>query len=111
MNVCMVAYSIYEFDNRVMRYAETLAARGDHVDVVALRQKDDPPRGSVNGVDLFRIQERPLPERGRCTYIFRVLLFLFRAMVFLTKRQIRNRYDLIHEIGRASCRERVFRSV
>ena len=34
--VCVLAYTFYESDSRVMRYAEALAARGDHVDVVAL---------------------------------------------------------------------------
>ena len=37
--VCMVAYSFYESDNRVMRYAEALAARGDHVDVLSLQRQ------------------------------------------------------------------------
>ena len=35
--ICMVAYTAYESDNRVRRYAETLAKRGDHVDVIAIR--------------------------------------------------------------------------
>ena len=33
----------YEFDNRVRRYAETLAKRGDQVDVVALSTNPFPP--------------------------------------------------------------------
>src|SRR5262249_10588832 len=36
LNIAMVAYSFYDRDNRVMRYAEALAARGDHVDVISL---------------------------------------------------------------------------
>ena len=34
--ICMIAYTAYESDNRVRRYAETLAKRGDHVDIIAL---------------------------------------------------------------------------
>src|SRR4030095_3292195 len=34
--VCMLSASIYERDNRVLRYAESLAGRGDQVDVIAL---------------------------------------------------------------------------
>ena len=34
--ICMIAYSHYIYDNRVRRYAETLARRGDIVDVIAL---------------------------------------------------------------------------
>jgi hypothetical protein len=39
LRVCMIAYSFYETDNRVMRYAETLPRRGDHVDVLALQRE------------------------------------------------------------------------
>ena len=38
MNVCMVAYTFYEADNRVRRYGESLARRGDKVDAIALRR-------------------------------------------------------------------------
>ena len=34
----MLAYTFYEKDNRVRRYAEALAARGDNVEVFALRK-------------------------------------------------------------------------
>ena len=37
MRACMVAYTFYESDGRVRRYAETLA-KGDQVDVIALRR-------------------------------------------------------------------------
>src|SRR5438270_2455690 len=36
--VCMVTHSFYASDNRVTRYAQALVARGDHVDVLALRR-------------------------------------------------------------------------
>ena len=39
--ICMLAYSHYETDARVKRYAEALAERGDHVDVVALKRSPD----------------------------------------------------------------------
>src|ERR1700690_4616544 len=34
--ICMLTHSSYEADNRVRRYAETLARRGDEVEVIAL---------------------------------------------------------------------------
>lgn len=37
MKVCMIAYTAYEIDTRVVRYAETLVKQGGHVDVIALR--------------------------------------------------------------------------
>lgn len=96
MNVGMVSYSIYDFDNRVMRYAETLAARGDSVDVIALRRKGDARAEVVKGVNVFRIQERALPESGQLKYILRVLLFFLRAMLLLSRKQLSRRYQLVH---------------
>src|SRR3984893_10803709 len=40
--ICMLAYTLYESDNRVRRYAEALARRGDQVDVIALRGGQTP---------------------------------------------------------------------
>lgn len=95
MNVGVVSYSIYDFDNRVMRYAETLAARGDSVDVIALRRKGDSRTEVVKGVNVFRIQER-FPESGQLRYILRVLLFFLRATLLLSRRQLSRRYQLVH---------------
>jgi glycosyltransferase involved in cell wall biosynthesis len=96
MNVGVVSYSVYDFDNRVMRYAETLAARGDSVDVIALRRKGDSRAEIVKGVNVFRIQERLLPESGQLRYILRVLLFFLRATLLLSRKQLTRRYQLVH---------------
>ena len=39
MKICHVVYAFYETDTRVRMYAEALAERGDHVDVIALRKQ------------------------------------------------------------------------
>jgi glycosyltransferase involved in cell wall biosynthesis len=96
MKVCMVAYSFYEGDNRVRRYAETLARRGDRVDVVSLRQNGQPPRGIINGVHVFRIQRRVVNEKSKFSYLGRLLLFFMRSMTFLSVQQMKERYDLVH---------------
>ena len=95
--VCMLVYSNYEADGRVRRYAETLAGRGDHVDVIALDdgagQLGD---ASISGVTVHRIQRRERNERSKWTYALRLLRFLLASAVFLTRRQREVRYDLIH---------------
>jgi glycosyltransferase involved in cell wall biosynthesis len=96
MRVCMVAYSFYEGDNRVRRYAETLARRGDRVDVVSLRQHGQPPRGIINGVNVFRIQRRVVNEKTKFSYLGRLLLFFMRSMAFLSVQHMKERYDLVH---------------
>ena len=54
MKCCMLAYTHYERDNRVRRYAETLARRGDQVDVISLKrpgQADfDPVKTLINNI-------------------------------------------------------------
>jgi len=96
MNVCMLAYTHYEEDNRVMRYAEALAARGDRVDVIALRHPNEPTQANVHGVNVLKIQTRILNEKRKSSYLFRILSFLFRSAWFLAKRHREVRYDLVH---------------
>ena len=96
MNICMLAYTFYESDGRVMRYAETLAARGDRVDVIALRRFDGEQDSTVNGVNVFRIQTRILDEPNKSAYLFRLLAFLVKSSWMLWRRHRRIRYDLIH---------------
>ena len=45
LRICHVAYTFYENDNRVIRYAEARAERGDDVDVIALRRPGQARRG------------------------------------------------------------------
>jgi len=96
MKVCMVGYTFYENDGRVLRYAETLAKRGDYVDVVALRRKGQSKIGSLNGVNIYRIQEREINEKNKFSYFWRISKFLINSGIFLTRKSIRNKYDLIH---------------
>jgi len=95
--ICMVTHNIYETDNRVRRYAEALAKRGDRVDVIALTS-GDVPLGSetVAGVTVHRIQSRKRDERGKWTYAWRLLRFLVVSAKTLTRRHREIKYDLIH---------------
>ncbi len=92
----MVAYTFYEADNRVIRYAEALAKRGDHVDVIALKQEGQNSKSIINGVHVFRIQKRLINERRKSSYLFRILLFFLKSMAILMVKQLRSRYDLVH---------------
>ena len=96
MKVCMLAYTFYESDPRVRRYAEALAKRGDHVDIIALKRKDEASEEVLQGVRVFRIQKRVVNERAQISYLFRLLLFFFRSMAFQAKLDLEFRYDLIH---------------
>jgi glycosyltransferase involved in cell wall biosynthesis len=96
LRVCMITYSFYETDNRVMRYAETLAQRGDHVDVLALRRDGMPREETLNNVNVLRLQGRELNEKGRFSYLARIVQFLFRSMYEVSARHLHQKYDFVH---------------
>ena len=97
MNICMLAYSFYENDNRMRRYAEALSSRGDTVDIVALNHKGNSSFDVINGVNVYRIQNRTVDEKGPLSYFFKLFLFLINSTFFITKLHLfKNKYDLIH---------------
>ena len=96
MRVCMVAYSFYETDSRVMRYAESLAQRGDEVEVLALGKPGVAQTDVVCGVRVHRLQGRPFYEKSPFAYVWRILIFLLRAFYRLSVTDVRKKYDLVH---------------
>ena len=96
LRVCMPVYSFYEMDNRVIRYAETLAARGDRVDVVSLRNGSQPRRSVINGVHVHRIQSRKVNEKGKAQYLYRLLKFFMLSSLWVSWKSLRGRFDVVH---------------
>jgi glycosyltransferase involved in cell wall biosynthesis len=96
LRICHLAYTFYENDNRVIRYAEALAERRDDVDVIALRREKQSWRGRINGVEVYRIQRRTVNERGRLSYLFKLLWFTIQSAFLLATLQLRRRYDVVH---------------
>ena len=94
----MITHSFYESDNRVIRYAETLAQRGDTVDVLALRRNAEMPREEViGGVNVFRIQDRFTKNvQSSSGYLWPLLRFLFVSSWRATRRHSHRRYDVVH---------------
>lgn len=96
MRTCMLAYTYYESDNRVMRYAETLAKRGHHVDVLALGKAGPKTWNVLQGVHVHHLQNRIMNEKDKFTYLWRVIRFFFKATYFITRQHLEKPYDLIH---------------
>ena len=97
--VCMITFSSYETDNRVMRYAESLAERGDTVDILALKRAPSlPDTETIRGVSLHRIQNRfSKGQEQRGAYLFPILWFWLKSSAWLTFQHLfRRRYDFIH---------------
>jgi glycosyltransferase involved in cell wall biosynthesis/peptidoglycan/xylan/chitin deacetylase (PgdA/CDA1 family) len=96
IRVCMLAYSFYAFDARVRRYAEALASRGDHVDVLSLGAHGDKQHEVLNGVNVHRIQKRAKDEKNKFEYLYRMVSFLLNSGFHLAKKHHKSPYDLIH---------------
>jgi glycosyltransferase involved in cell wall biosynthesis len=94
--VGVILFSNYLTDARPRRSAEILAQHGAEVDVLSLRASDSEPRREVvSGVAIHRV---PLKRRrgGKFSYLFQYFSFACAAMLFLSLRTFRRRYDLIH---------------
>lgn len=96
MKICLVAHRFYERNLHMVQFAQALSDRGDTIEVVAVGRPDFPKYERINGVDVFRIQSRTIDERGPIDHLRRTFLFLLKAMIFLGRRHVRERYDVIH---------------
>lgn len=96
LRACMLAYTFYETDGRVMRYAEALAQDGAEVDAIVLRREGQAAEEMVNGVRVLRIQKREKNERGKLSYLQRILRFFFRSAFEIARQHLRRPYDLVH---------------
>ena len=96
MKVCMLAYTFYESDNRVRRYAETLVKRGDEVDVIALRRRGQSAYNKLSGVRIYRIQEREINEKGRLSYLYRLIKFFIKSTIYVGYKHLKIAYDVVH---------------
>ena len=98
MRVAMIAYAFYEGNSRIQQYATALAKRGDTVDLICLGKSEYRAVDSERGVNIHGIQNRNLHEEGpgRLGYAWRVLLFLLRSAITLTRMHAENPFDVIH---------------
>ena len=96
MRACMLAYTFYETDNRVRRYAEALVKRGDEVDAICLARDGQPAFEVMHGVNVFRIQKRVIDEKGPVSYLIKLLMFFFRSAWLVTSKHLSRPYKIIH---------------
>jgi glycosyltransferase involved in cell wall biosynthesis len=95
--VCMVSHSVYRSDMRVMRYAEALAQRGDHVDVLGVQGSRDEKVERVGNVNVYNLQLRPAKkERSKISFLVPLLRFLCSASAWIAREHARRPYDLLH---------------
>jgi glycosyltransferase involved in cell wall biosynthesis len=93
----MVTYSHYETDNRVRRYAETLALRGDEVDVFSVSSENDHARRFVlDGVRVTRLSRKRKFGENTPVYIAHLVRFFFGAFGAISARALARPYDVLH---------------
>ena len=95
--ICMVTHSFYESDNRIIRYAEALASRGDTVHVIALRGHSGLPVDELtNGVHLHRIQDRfGKHETSSWSFLWPLIRFTLVSSAWLVRRS-RPGFEVVH---------------
>jgi len=96
LRICHLAYSFYDNDNRVRRYAEALAEKGNDVEVLSLRRQGQAKTANAGGVRVFRIQRRAVTERRQVTYLLKLVWFFLQSVVMLGVRHLRHPYDVVH---------------
>jgi glycosyltransferase involved in cell wall biosynthesis len=93
----MVVYSGYEIDRRVRNYAEALAENKANVDVISLSwEHGREEQGVLEGVHIYRVQEKMSTQKKPLAYLFNTLLFFIKGSMLLLSRHIKRRYDVIH---------------
>lgn len=96
MTACIIAYTFYELDFRVRRYAEALAGEGYTVDVIALRRDGEEKKGVFNGVNVYRIQRRGYKEKNVVDFMLNQMKFFFKGGALLSAKHISRRYRIVH---------------
>ena len=96
MHIGMIAYTNYEYDPRVRREAEALAARGDTVDFLCLKEEDDPPSKILAGVRLLHLKIRRYRGDNGLRYLLSYLRFFVHATLRIGLEHARNRYAIVH---------------
>jgi glycosyltransferase involved in cell wall biosynthesis len=96
LRVAMLAYTFYESDTRVRKYAETLARMGNSVDIISLRPEGESSRNQLEGVKIYRIQERKKNEKGKLSYLIRMLKFFIISTILVSWKHLKHPYHVIH---------------
>ena len=92
----MVVHAYYpDRETRVQREAAALLERGHAVDVICLRNADEPPRDEHDGVHIRRLPVGRHRGHGFAVQLFEYLAFFALAAATLSALHLRNRYDVV----------------
>lgn len=90
---CMVVHAHYPArETRVQRQALALIDAGHPVDVICLRDDDEPPRSVVDGVRVFRLPVRRHKGRGLAIQLLEYIAFFVLSAAMVSRLHLRDRY-------------------
>ena len=90
---CMVVHAYYPLrETRVEREAIALLKQGYEIDVICLRDQDDPSFSVEEGVNVYRLPVRRRKGRGATGQLVEYLLFFLLAALKLTGLHFKRRY-------------------
>src|SRR5262245_53231004 len=96
MKIGMIVHAYYLKDARVRRYAELLAAQGHEVDVLCLREGDEPKVSHHLGVNIHRISTSRL-RSSKLSYVYEYFSAFIRFFAKLNSLHLAGRrYDVLH---------------
>jgi glycosyltransferase involved in cell wall biosynthesis len=94
--VAVVVYSYFPSDPRVYRETRALVEAGAEVDLFCLRKEpDEPPREFLNRLSITRVDVKK-SRAGKLAYIKQYVAFSAAAFLWLSRRSLKHRYDLVH---------------
>lgn len=92
----VLLYSTYPADPRPRRAAEAMVEAGMEVDLFCLAEEDnEPAKEVVGGVNVFRFA-MARKRAGKASYFWQYGRFLFASWRFVTFRDLRRKYDIVH---------------
>ena len=92
----MVVHNYYPIgEPRVQRQAEALAQAGFEVDVICLRDHNEPATQVEEGIRIYRLPVRRDKQRGLAAQLLEYLAFFFLAFVQLTRLYFQRRYQVV----------------
>jgi glycosyltransferase involved in cell wall biosynthesis len=91
----VLLFSQYPADPRPRRAAEALAAQGASIDVICLRDNDEPASATYGNINVTRVR---LKRRrgGKLSYVGQYAAFCLTSFFHLASRSLTRRYDLVH---------------
>ena len=91
-----ITFDWYPFDPLVRRLSEAAVAGGNEVDVICLRQADEPRHEVYHSVQIYRLPMRRGFGRSLPVTVLTWCWFLVIAAVKITSLHLKHRYQVIH---------------